>query len=88
MADGTRLSWLFEAVTNLHGETTTLKEEQSTHGALIEGILQQLDNLASSYNNLVQITTKLNLSEGTSNNIKINANPLFEGHGGIQARSL
>lgn len=55
---------------------------------LIEGVLQQLNNLASSYDSLVQITTKLNSGEGTSNNVKVNVNPLFDGHGGIQARSL
>lgn len=55
---------------------------------LIEGVLQQFNNLASSYDRLVQITTKLSSGEETSNNVKLNANPLFDGHGGIQARSL
>lgn len=88
MAEGTRLSQLSEIVNHLQGETVALKEEQSRHGMLIEGVLQQLNNLASSYDNLVQITSKLSLEEGTSNNAKVNANPLFDGHGGIQARFL
>ena len=88
MAEGTRLSQLSEIVNNLQGVTTALKEEQSRHGKLIEGVLQQLNSLASSYDSLVQITTKLNSKEGTSNDVKVNANPLFDGHGRIQARFL
>lgn len=64
MADGTRYSKLSETVHNLHGETAALKDEQSRHGMLIEGVLQQLNNLASSYDSLVQITTKLSSGEG------------------------
>ncbi|KAA8549923.1 hypothetical protein F0562_001607 [Nyssa sinensis] len=52
MAEGTRLSQLSETVNNLQGVTTALKEEQSRHGMLIEGVLQQLNNLASSYDSL------------------------------------
>lgn len=85
MADGARYSKLSETVHNLHGETAALKDEQSRHGMLIEGVLQQLNNLASSYDSLVQITIKLSSGEGPSNNIKTNTNPLFEGNGGIQA---
>lgn len=43
--------------------------------------------MASSYENILQITTKLHLGEG-SNNTKMASNPLSEGHGGIQARTL
>ena len=39
---------------------------------LIEGVLQQLNNLASTYDSLVQITTKITSNEGTSNNVKVN----------------
>ncbi|KAA8524249.1 hypothetical protein F0562_010672 [Nyssa sinensis] len=81
MAERTRLVHLSNIVNTLHGETVSLKEEQSRQGMLIERVLQQL-------NNLVQITTKLSSEEGTSNNVKLNANPLFVGHTGIQARSL
>ncbi|KAA8515066.1 hypothetical protein F0562_018147 [Nyssa sinensis] len=88
MAEGTRLSQLSETVNNLQGVTIALKEEQSRHGMLIEGVLQQLNNLASSYGSLVQITTNLSPGEGTSNSVKVNANPLFDGRRGIQARSL
>ncbi|KAA8543775.1 hypothetical protein F0562_022048 [Nyssa sinensis] len=31
---------------------------------------------------------KLSAREGASNNVRVNANPLFDGHGGIQARTL
>ncbi|KAA8531503.1 hypothetical protein F0562_006144 [Nyssa sinensis] len=88
MAEGTRLSQLAEAVTTVQGETASLKGEQDRQGALIEGVLQQLTNLASSYDSLVQITAKLSAGEGTSNNVRVNANPLFDGHSGIQARTL
>ena len=84
MAEGTRLSQLSEIVNNLQGVTTALKEEQR-YG---KSVLQQLNSLASSYDILVQITTKLNSKEGTFNDVKVNANPLFDGHGRIQARSL
>ncbi|XP_041001674.1 uncharacterized protein LOC121247377 [Juglans microcarpa x Juglans regia] len=88
MAEGTRLSQLAEIVTTIHGETASLKEARDKQEALIEGVLQQLNNLASNYDSLVQITTKLSSGEGSSNNVRINANPLFDGHGGIQARTL
>ncbi|KAA8524244.1 hypothetical protein F0562_010667 [Nyssa sinensis] len=88
MAEGTRLSQLAEVVNTILGETATLKGEQDRHKALIEGVLQQLTNLASSYNSLVQITVKLSAGEGASNNVRVNANPLFDEHGGIQARTL
>ncbi|XP_035543610.1 uncharacterized protein LOC118347690 [Juglans regia] len=54
MAEGTRLSQLVEAVTTIHGETASLKEAQKRQEALIEGVLQQLNNLASSYDSLAQ----------------------------------
>jgi hypothetical protein len=88
MIEGTRLSQLSETIQNLQEATTAMKEEQSKHGMLIEGVLQQLYNLASSYDSLVQITTKTHSGERTSNSVKINANPMFDGHQGIQARSL
>jgi hypothetical protein len=56
----------------LQGVTTTLKEEKFRHDMLIEGVLQQLNNLASTYDSLVQITTKITSNEGTSNNVKVN----------------
>ena len=53
-------------------------------------VLKQLNNLALSYNSLVQIMTKLNLRERTSNNTKVHSgeDPLFDGHKGSQARSF
>ena len=88
MAKGTRLSQLSEIVHTLQRATTALKEEQSRQGALIEGVLQQLNKLALSYDSLVQITARNQSGGGTSSNVRVNVNPLFEGHGGIQARSL
>ena len=54
----------------------------------MEGILQQLNNLASSYDSLMHVINWESLGEGTSQNTRVHANPLFEGSGGIQARSL
>ena len=88
MAEGTRISQLFDSVHHLQEVTTKLTDEQSRHGLLMEGILQQLNNLASSYEGLAQITAKLNSGEGTSTNTRGNTNPLCEVNGGIQARSL
>jgi ABC-type transporter Mla subunit MlaD len=53
MIEGTRLSQLSETIQNLQAATTALKEEQSRHGMLIEGVLQQLNNLVLSYDSLV-----------------------------------
>ena len=56
MADGTRLSQLSDTVSNLQGSIVALKEEQSGQGLLMHQVLQQLNNLASSYDNLVQVS--------------------------------
>ena len=88
MAEGTRLSQLSETVQHLQAVTTKLTDEQARHGVLMEGILQQLNNLASSYEGLAHVTTRLNSGEGTSTNTRGNTNPLCEVNGNIQARSL
>ena len=54
----------------------------------MEKVLQQLNNMASNFDSLVQVTNRRNSGEGTSQTTRVNANLLFEGHGGIQARSL
>ena len=82
MAEGTRFTQLSDAVKQLQEVTTILQEEQSKHGLLMEGILQQLNNMAASYDN------RRSSGEGTSQNTRVHANPLLEGNGGIQARSL
>ena len=88
MAEGTRLTQLSETVRQLQDVTTVLTGQQSKQELLMEKVLQQLNNLATSYDSLVQDNHKRNSGEGTSRNTRIHANPLFEGHGGIQARSL
>ena len=88
MAEGTRISQLAENVQRLQEVTTKLSDDQSRHGMLMEGILQQLNNLASSYEGLAQVTARLNSGEGTSTNTRGNTNPLCEVNGGIQARSI
>lgn len=88
MAEGTRLSQLSDTVHHLQEVTTKLTEDQSRHGILMEGILQQLNNLASSYEGLAQVTTRLNSGEETSTNTRGPTNPLCEVNGGIQARTI
>lgn len=44
--------------------------------------------MASSYDSLVHVTNQRNSGEGTSQTTRVHNNPLFAGHGGIQARSL
>lgn len=88
MAEITHFTQLAEtAGKKLHVETTTLKDEQTRQNAMMETILQQVNNMVSSYKNILQITTKIHSGEGSSN-IKVNFNPLFEGLGGIQVRTL
>lgn len=67
-----------------------MKEEQDRQRALMEKVLLQISNLASSYNSLVQMSTRFNSGEGSSGNthVKMNANALFDGQGGIHARKL
>ena len=88
MTKGTRLSQLSETVKQLQEVTKGLTEEQSKQGKLMEKVLQQLNSMASSFDSLVQVTNRRNSGEGTSQTTRVHANSLFEGHGGIQARSL
>lgn len=67
MAEDTRFTQLKEVVGRLHARIAMLKEEKYKQQSFMESILQQLNNLASSHENLVQITSKLNSSEGSSN---------------------
>ena len=53
MAEGTRAAQVAEAITTLRGENNALKEEQSRQGVLMGELLQQLNHLATSYDNLV-----------------------------------
>lgn len=85
MVEGTRSPQLDEAFTTIRGETNSLKEEQGRQGALIEEVPQQLNHLVS---NLVQLTARQNVGEGTSNNGRGNTNPLWEGPTGNQVRTL
>ena len=64
MGKGTCLTQLAEVITSIRGEANSLKEEQGRKMALIEEVLQQLNHLASSYGNLVQLTTKLSQERG------------------------
>lgn len=51
--------------------------------------MQQINNFAASYEQLAVLAANQNSGEGSSNhNTKVSNNPLFEGNGGIQARSL
>ena len=54
--------------------------------------LQQLSNLAASYDQLALTMGNTNSKEGFSggggNNVKLNVDPLFEGDGGIQTHTL
>uniref|UniRef100_A0A6N2MU44 Replication factor A C-terminal domain-containing protein n=1 Tax=Salix viminalis TaxID=40686 RepID=A0A6N2MU44_SALVM len=61
-----------------------MAESQTKQGVLMEKILQQLNRLASSYDSLVQITARNQSGGGTSSNVRVNVNPLFEGHREIQ----
>ena len=88
MADGTRMTQLAETVKQLQGASTALTEEQTQQRVLMEKILQQLNNLATNYDHLAQASNRRNSGEGTSQNTRIQANPLFEGNRGIQARTL
>lgn len=55
MVEGTRNAQLVEAIGILQAETSSLKEEKNRH---------QVDNLAASYDSLVQTTVKISLGEG------------------------
>ncbi|KAA8532322.1 hypothetical protein F0562_032355 [Nyssa sinensis] len=65
MAEGTRHAQLIEAVAALKVESTQMRDEQNKQKLLLEGIFQQLNNLASSYEHLVVNAVKQN-SEGNS----------------------
>ena len=53
MAEGIRLTQLSETLKQLQEVTTILTGEQSKQRLLMEKVLQQLNNLASSYDSLV-----------------------------------
>ncbi|XP_042963178.1 uncharacterized protein LOC122297221 [Carya illinoinensis] len=56
---------------------------------MLEAVLQQLNNLATSYEQLaVQSTNQVRGEESSRVQGQFNQNPLFEGNGGIHARSL
>ncbi|KAG2679678.1 hypothetical protein I3760_11G062100 [Carya illinoinensis] len=89
MAEGTRFAQLAEAVSMLKGETVHLREEQEHHKNMLEAVLQQLNNLATSYEQLaVQSTNQVRGEESSRVQGQFNQNPLFEGNGGIHARSF
>lgn len=89
MAEGTRQAQLAKTVAALKGENRYLQEEQEKQKITLDAVLQQINNLASSYEQLAIIAAKQNSGEGSSNqNSKVSNNPLFEGNGGIQARTL
>ena len=76
MAEGTRSVQVAEAITSIRGETNSLREEVGRQGALMEKVLQQLNNLASNYDSLVNATAKQhqNSEEGTSISASRNVN--------------
>ena len=49
MAEGTHHVQLAEAMSMLKGETMHLREEQDQQKYMLEAVLQQLNNLAASY---------------------------------------
>ncbi|XP_041009333.1 uncharacterized protein LOC121253378 [Juglans microcarpa x Juglans regia] len=88
MAEGTRQAQLSEAVSMLTAEAGHLREEQSRQKGMLEAVLQQLNNLAASYDQLALKANNRNSGEGSSNVKGQFNNPLFEGNGGIHTRSL
>jgi hypothetical protein len=65
-----------------------LKEVQERKKGLLEAVLHCVNNLASSYDNIMQNVSRNQHNEKTNGeNIK-NTGPFFEGTKGIQARSL
>ncbi|KAG2716720.1 hypothetical protein I3760_03G141200 [Carya illinoinensis] len=89
MAEGTRHAQLAKAMSMLKGETLHLREEQDTQKHMLEAVLQQLSNLANSYEQLAMQTCKHQMGEGSSNTqAQFNNNPLFEGSRGIHAKTL
>lgn len=85
MAEGTRLVQLVEVISTLKGETTHMQGEQETHKQMLDAGLQQLNNLAASYDQLVVLVGNQNARERPLNRQASNK-PLFEG--GIHARSI
>lgn len=87
MGEGTCKPQLLEVVGNLKGETSHLKDEQVCQWQLLEIIFQQLSNHVASYDQLVLTVRNANYKECSSgnggNNLKLNDNPLLEGHGGV-----
>lgn len=88
-----------EAVASLKRETSTLKETQVKHEGLLEAVLQQVINLASSYDNVMQnISRNQNNGETSGNNNhhyeetsgknSRNNNPFTDGGVRIHARSI
>ncbi|XP_042950388.1 uncharacterized protein LOC122282508 [Carya illinoinensis] len=89
MAEGTCFAQLAEVVSMLKGETVHLRKEQEHHKNMLEAVLQQLNNLATSYEQLaVQSTNQVRGEESSRVQGQFNQNPLFDGNGGIHARSL
>ncbi|KAF5463169.1 hypothetical protein F2P56_019105 [Juglans regia] len=88
MAEGTRQAQLSEAVTLLSTEAGYLREEQTKQKGMLEAVLQQLNNLAASYDQLALRITNQNSGVGPSNAKGQFNNPLFERTRGIHARSL
>ncbi|XP_041020419.1 uncharacterized protein LOC121262051 [Juglans microcarpa x Juglans regia] len=86
MAEGTHHSILTEAVAALKGESTNLQEEQETQKQMLDAMLQQLNNLAASYEQLAVMVG--NQKSGGPSNRQVSNNPLFEWGGGVHARSI
>ena len=66
IAKGTCVTQLSNTVKHLQEVTATLQEGQSRHGLLMEGILQQLNNMVASYVSLVHVNNRGNSREDTS----------------------
>lgn len=88
MAEGTQQAQLAKAVSMLKAETVNLREEQSKQQSMLEVVLQQINNLAANYDQLAIQTNNQNSGEGSFYAKGQYNNPLFEGNGGIHARSL
>ena len=92
MAEGTRQSLLSEIVSMLKEETAHPRKEQDKQKLMLEAMLQQLNSLANSYEQLAIHKNSQNGGnggEGSSNTKgQFFANPMFEGNGGIKARTL
>ena len=76
----------------LKEETAHLRKEQDKQKLMLEAVLQQLNSLANSYEQLAIHKNSQNGGnggEGSSNTKgQFFTNPMYKGNGGIQARTL